>query len=432
VYQSEYKRKLTSPQDAVAAISSGATLIHGMATAEPPALLGAIAERLRSGDLKDISVYSLLPMKTAAETVLAEDLAHTVHAYSWFVSSSDRRLVDCGVNHFVPNEFHQVPRLIREFMEVDVVVTTVSPMDRAGFFTFGAVNDYISTAARHCKRLIVEVNPRMPRVFGDSILHISEVDAVVENESALPEGVLAEPRPESDVIGRSIAEMIPDGACIQLGIGGIPNAVAASLRGHKDLGIHTELFCPGMVDLIRRGAATGARKNIHNRKHVFTNALGDQDMYEFIDDNPSMESYPVSYTNSPEVIARNDYMVSINSTIQVDLEGQCNSEFLEGHQFSGTGGQLDYVRGAFNSKGGMSFIAFYSTARHDVSRIVPRLPAGCVVTTPRMDTHYLATEYGVVNLKGKSTSQRALDIISLAHPRYRDELMREAKGMCLL
>lgn len=433
VYQSEYKAKLTTPSDAVASIPHGATLIHGMAASEPPALLGAVADRARAGDLKDLKAYSLLPMQVAADTILAQDLAGVIHAYSWFVSGLDRGLVDCGLNYFVPNEFHQVPRLIRDFMEVDTVVTTVSPMDKAGFFTFGAVNDYISTAARHCKRLIVEVNPNMPRVFGDSLLHVSEVDAIVEHEAPLPETTPAEPKPEAEVIGRLIAELIPDGACLQLGIGGIPNAVAASLEHHQDLGLHTELFCPGMVDLIRKGVINGRRKNIHTRKHLFTNALGDRDMYDFIHDNPSCESYPVSYTNSPEVIARNDNMVSINSTIQVDLEGQCNSEFLEGHQFSGTGGQLDYVRGAFNSRGGLSVIAFYSTAHDDtVSRIVPRLPVGCMVTTPRMDTHYLATEYGIVNLKGKSTRQRALDIIGLAHPKFRDDLMKEAHSMCLL
>jgi itaconate CoA-transferase len=306
-------------------------------------------------------------------------------------------------------------------------------MDKAGFFTFGAVNDYISTAARHCGRLIVEVNPQMPRVFGDSLLHVSEVDAIVENDAPLPQLSPALPKPEAETIGKLIAEMIPDGACLQLGIGGIPNAVAACLENHKDLGIHTELFCPGMVDLIRKGAINGSRKNIHQRKHLFTNALGDQDLYDFIDDNPSMESYPVSYTNLPHVIAQNEKMISINSTIQVDLEGQCNSEFLDGSQFSGTGGQLDYVRGAFNSPGGMSFIAFYSTAQGGkVSRIVPRFVEGTMVTTPRMDTHYLVTEYGVTNLKGKSTRRRALDIIGLAHPDFREELLKEAEKMCLL
>jgi itaconate CoA-transferase len=273
----------------------------------------------------------------------------------------------------------------------------------------------------------------MPRVFGDALLHISEVDAVVEHEAPLAELIPAPPKPEAEAIGRLIAELIPDGATLQLGIGGIPNAVCRHLEGHRDLGIHTELMCPGMVHLIKKGVVNGRRKNFHTRKHLFTNALGDREMYEFLNDNPSMESYPVSYTNAPHIIARNNRMISINSTIEVDLLGQCNSEYLGGSEFSGTGGQLDFVRGAFNSREGKSIIAFYSTAHQgETSRIVPRFAPGTVITTPRMDTHFLATEYGVVNLKGKSTRDRALDIISLAHPRFREDLLAEAHKMKLL
>jgi itaconate CoA-transferase len=433
MYTQEYRQKLTTPEKAVGAIASGGTLVHAMATGEPPALLQAIAERVRAGDLREIKVFALLPMEHAARTILAEDLADRIISHSWFVSPADRCLIREGRNYFVPNEFHQLPRICRDFMEIDVTLTTVSPMDRAGFFSFGTTNDYISTAARHCRRLIVEVNPNMPRVFGDALLHVSEVDAIVENDLPLLEIVPSPPKPEAEVIGRLLAEMIPDGATLQLGIGGIPNAVVHYLEEHKDLGIHTELFCPGMMHLIKKGVVTGVKKNLHPRKHVFTNAMGDREMYEFMHDNPSMESYPVSYINDPHIIAKNDRMVSINSTIEVDLLGQCNSEYLGGSEYSGTGGQLDYVRGAFNSKGGMSIIAFYSTAHQgETSRIVPRFAPGTVVTTPRMDTHYLATEYGVVNLKGKSTRERALDIISLAHPKFREDLLQEAHSMRLL
>jgi itaconate CoA-transferase len=433
MYRAEYQKKLTSPQSAVKAVKDSSSIVHGMATGEPPALLEALADRLRAGDLKDINVFSLFPMAHAANTVLAPDLCDVVNSYCWFVSTADRGLVSTGLSYFIPNEFHQVPKLIEEFMEVDLVVTTVSPMDRAGFFTFGAINDYISTAARNCKRLVVEVNPRMPRVFGQSLLHISEVDAVVEHEAPLPEVKPAAPLPEAEAIGSRIAEMVPDGATLQLGIGAIPNAVCTYLEDHQDMGIHTELLCPGMAHLIRKGAVTGRRKNLHPMKHVFTNAIGDRELYEFMDDNPSMESYPVSYTNAPHIIARNDRMISINATLEVDLLGQCNSEYLGGHQFSGTGGQLDYVRGAFHSKGGKSIIAFYSTAHGgEVSRIVPWFHTGTVVTTPRMDTHFLVTEYGVANLKGKSTRERALEIIGLAHPRFRDDLLKEAEDMSLV
>jgi itaconate CoA-transferase len=433
MYKGDYQKKLTTPAKAVEPIAHGSTIVHGMGTGEPPALLGAIADRVRAGDLKALKIFSLLPMEHVGRTLLACDLSDRLSAYCWFVSGADRELVKCGQHHFVPNEFHQIPRLLRDFMKIEVAVTTVSPMDQAGFFSFGTVNDYISTAARCAKRLIVEVNHHMPRVFGDSLLHVSEVDAIVENDQPLIEIVPAKPKPEAETIGHIIAEMVPDGATIQLGIGGIPNALCLHLESHKDLGVHTELFCPGMMHLIKKGVITGRRKNLHPRKHVFTNALGDRAMYEFMHDNPSMESYPVSYTNDPHVIAQNDHMISINSTIEVDILGQCNSEYLGGFEFSGTGGQLDYVRGAFNSRGGKSIIAFYATA-HDggVSRVVPRFKPGTVVTTPRMDTHFLVTEYGAVNLKGKSTRERALDIINIAHPSFRDGLLKEAENMRLL
>jgi len=433
MYPSEYRKKLITPEKAAGLINDGDTLVHAMAVGEPPALLGAIADRVRSGHLQDIKVFSLLPMAHAGRTILAPDLADKIHHYSWFVSASDRELVRSGRYHFVPNEFHQIPRLCREFMEIDAALTTVSPMDKAGFFSFGATNDYISTAARCARRLIVEVNPRMPRVFGDSLLHVSEVDAVVEYDAPLLEVTPTSPKPEAEIIGGLIAQLIPNGATLQLGIGGIPNAVCHYLANHQDLGIHTELMCPGMVHLIKKGVITGRQKSLHPRKHVFTNALGDREMFEFMHDNPSMESYPVSYTNAPHIVAMNDKMISINSTIEVDLLGQCNSEYLGGFEFSGTGGQLDFVRGAFNSPGGKSIIAFYSTAhQEEISRVVPRLAPGTVVTTPRMDTHYLATEFGAVNLKGKSTGERALDIISLAHPKFRDDLLQEAQNMRLL
>jgi itaconate CoA-transferase len=235
------------------------------------------------------------------------------------------------------------------------------------------------------------------------------------------------------MIGKTIAEMVPDGACLQLGFGSLPNAVAAYLEGHKDLGIHTEIFSPAMVNLIKKGAVTGSRKSLHPWKHVFTTAFGDREMLDFMHDNPAMESYSVSYVNDPSVIAMNERMTSINAALQVDLTGQCNAEFLHGRQFSGTGGQLDFVRGAFNAKGGKSIIAFYSTAdQGTISRVVDRLEFGATVTTPRADTHYLVTEFGVANLKGRSTRERALSIIELAHPKFREDLLRKAEAMYLL
>jgi itaconate CoA-transferase len=318
-------------------------------------------------------------------------------------------------------------------MDTDVAMATVSPMDKAGFFSLGTANDYFSTAARTCRKLIVEVNRNMPRVFGDSFIHISEVVAVVENHVPLIELKIAEKKPEDDIIGPAIAARVPDGATIQLGIGNVPNAVARYLMDHKDIGIHTEMFTEGMVDLIESGVANGCRKTLHPNKHVFTTAAGTNRMYEFMDDNPAIESYSASHVCSPAVIAKHDTMVSINSVLEVDLLGQANAEHLEGSTFSGTGGQLDFVRGAFASKGGMSFLAFYATAKGGtISRVVPRLPEGAVVTTPRGDTHYLATEYGIVDLKGKSTRERALAIINIAAPQFRDQLTRAAEDMYLI
>jgi len=432
-YSAEYKKKLTTAEKAVGKIKNGDTLVYGSTISEPPALLAAIADRAREGDLKNIKVYASLPMEHSAKTVLSPDLSDCIQAYSFFVTAADRARIKVGLSYYVPNYIHQIPRLVSDFMDVDVVITTVSPMDSAGYFTFGAVNDYTSVAARNCKRLIVEVNENMPRVFGDSLLHISEVSAVVENHVPLLEMPVPETKPADETIAHYIAEMIPDGATIELGLGGIPNAIAHHLEGHKDLGIHTGVFVPAMVDLIEKGVITGRKKTLHPRKHVFMVAQGTKRMYDFINDNPSMESYPASYTEDPDIIAKNDNMISVNTIIEVDLTGQCNAEYMAGSQFSGTGGQLDFVRGAFNSKGGKSVQAFYSTARGGkASRIVPSFAPGTVITIPRMDTHYLATEYGVVNLKGKSTRDRALAIISIAHPKFRDDLLRQAEDMYLI
>ncbi|MEW6367764.1 MAG: acetyl-CoA hydrolase/transferase C-terminal domain-containing protein [Acidobacteriota bacterium] len=433
MHTDDYRRKLTSPESAVAAIRDNSTLFYGLVMAEPPALLEATAQRVRCGDLKKLTVFSSLPLRHSLSTLLSPDLVDRVDVMTCFVSGGERGLVRTALNLFVPSHLHQVPRLIRETMQVDVLITTVSPMDAAGYFTFGTANDFTSTAARCAKLLLVEVNQNMPRVFGDSLLHVSEVDAIVENHRQLMETPPEKPKPVDEIIGRRIAELVPDGGTIQLGIGALPNTVASFLENHKDLGIHTEAFGPGMVSLIKKGAVTGARKTLHPRKHVFTFALGDREMLDFMHDNPAVESYPVSHTNHPSVIAMNDNLISINSVIEVDLLGQCNAEHLGGHQFSGTGGQLDFVRGAYDSKGGKSILAFHSTAgKGEISRIVPRLASGTQVTTPRMDVHYLVTEHGTANLKGKSTRDRALATIELAHPKFRAELLRAAEDMYLL
>lgn len=426
---------MTTPERAVQKIKNGDIIVHGTTVAEPPALLAAVANRARAGSLRGIKIYSFNPGKIAEKTYLAADLCDCVEVYSWFVSKANRSQSAVGLTQFIPSYLHQVPRFIKENMKVDVAMTTVSPMDKAGFFTFGTANDFTSTAAREAKTLIVEVNRNMPRVFGDSLVHISEVDVVVENHVPLIPTSLATPKPEDAIIGKAIAELIPDEAVLQLGIGNLPNAITPYLTKHKDLGIHTELFGPGMVELIKKGVINGRKKTLHPRKHVFSVAYGTQDTFEFMNDNPSIESYPSSYVMDPYVIAKNDNMVAINSILEVDLTGQCNAEQIAGFQYSGTGGQLDFVRGAYAARGGLSIMAFYSTAtvrNCPVSRVVARLKSDAAVTTPRNDTQYLATEYGVVNLKQKSVRERAEAIISIAHPMFRDDLMKKALRMGLM
>ncbi|HNW92642.1 MAG TPA: acetyl-CoA hydrolase/transferase C-terminal domain-containing protein, partial [bacterium] len=366
-----------------------------------------------------------------ASTLIAPDLCDCVQTNAWFVSGAVRNLVKVGLVHYVPAYFHQIPRLIRDYVKPDVVVTMVSPMDAAGYFSFGS-GSYIIDAARTGKHIIVEVNRHLPRVFGDSLIHVSEVHAIVEHHAPLPDATIPDPRPEDAVIGERIAGLIPDAAVLQLGIGGLPNALCGSLRHHRDLGVHSELIGPGMVELIRAGVITGRKKNYHPHKHLFCMPYGTADTFAHLNDNPAMEAYSAEYIMDPNVIARNDRMVAINSIIEVDLTGQCNAESIDGSQFSGTGGQLDFIRGAYASRGGVAILAFYATAKSGtVSRVVPVLPAGAAVTTPRMDVHYLVTEYGAVNLKGISSAERAKAIVSLAHPQFRDDLLRAAEEMNL-
>ena len=431
-YFAEYRRKLTTAEAATGAVENGETIVYGMTVAAPPALLRALADHLRAEDVRDLETYTFLPLEHVAQTIFAPDLCDCIRNNSWFVGPWDRSYIREGMIYFVPSFLHEIPSLCRS-MDIHTVMTTVSPMDKAGFFSFGTSNDYITTAARCGKRLLVEVNENMPRVFGDSLLHIAEVDAVVENHVPLLELKIAPPKPEDEVIGKAIAELVPDGACLQLGIGALPNAVARSLTNHRGLGIHSELFVPGMYELIQCGAVTGRRKNLHRGKHVFTTCTATREVYEFMSDNPSIASYPADYACSPPVIAQNDNMIAVNSTLEVDLTGQCNAESLAGQQYTGTGGQLDFVWGAYHSRNGKSIMAFYATAKGGtISRVVPRLAEGAAVTTPRTETQYLATEFGIVNLKGRSTRERALDIISIAHPDFRDDLLREAEDMHLV
>lgn len=432
-FEAEYRKKLISPEKAAGLIRENDFLIPGMALAEPAALFSAIAARLSSGDLKKLRAFCLFPTEVACKSVLSAELCDCVEAVSAFASPGERGLVRTGLHQYVPCHFHQVPRLIAEHFPPDVCVTTVSPMDRAGFLSFGTANDYTSTAALMAKKLIVEVNPNMPRVFGRSTVHVSRVAAIVENDAPLFSFAPAPVTDTDRAIGKLVADMVPDGATLQIGTGAVPQAVTNLLADRKDLGVHSELLLPELAGLIAKGVATGRKKTLLPERHAFTAAQGGREILELIHDNPAFESHPVSWLNNPAVIAQNDNMVSINAILQVDLLGQANAEAIEGQQFSGTGGQLDFVRGAYASKGGKSILAFHSTAKGgEVSRVVPRLGENAVITTPRQDVHWLVTEYGAANLKGKSLGQRALAIIDLAHPDFREGLLREAEAMRLL
>jgi itaconate CoA-transferase len=434
-----YQSKLTTPDQAVSSIASGSTLSIAMAMAAPPALLKALAERAAAGQVDDIKAYYFEANRIVADTILRYELMDRIHPHCMFLSGTERALIRRGeedggrkVVDYVPNNFHQATRILTEEVSVDTFVCTVSPMDSHGYFSFGTGNDYSTAVARAARRLIVEVNQHMPRVHGiAAALHVSEVDAIVENHVPLLELPNPSPAPEDAVIGRTIAELVPDGACLQMGVGALPNLLCAELRDRRHLGIHTEALNPGLVDLVLCGAVDNSRKAVSVGKTVFTFAMGQKAMYDFLHDNPAVESGPVAWVNDPRTIRQNDGAISINATIQIDLTGACNSEHMLGHQYSASGGQLDFVRGAYASKGGKSIIATRSTAaRGKLSRIVPRLDGP--VTTPRIDTHYIVTEYGAVNLKGRSSSERATALIGLAHPQFRDELARAAKALHLI
>lgn len=433
-WQAEYRRKLRTPEQAVAPIAADAQVVLGVALSHPPALLEALAARLRAGDLRELAVLYTYALAPLASTLLAPELAAAVRPKTTFLTAADRAWEAASggaVLEYLPGYLHQIPRLLEERIDVDTFLAVSSPMDGDGFLGLGPCIAYAAAAARKARRVVVEVNERCPRIPGDAALHISEVDAVVEHTEPLFAVPRRPSRPADEKIGRAIADEIPDGATLQLGVGALPDALTTCLGGHRDLGIHTELFTPGMQGLIEQGVVTGRRKTLLPQRHVFTLALGDARLYEFLDGNAALEGRPCSFTNDPVVIAENDRMISVNSILEVDLYGQVNAEFLDGHEFSGVGGQHDFVSGAYRSKGGKSFLAFHATAHEGrISRVVPQLTN--VVTDPRMDVQYLVTEHGLVNLKGRTTRERAELIVSIADPRFRDELLREAKQRRLL
>ncbi len=425
-----YRDKYRTPQEIAELFKSGDTCLSNGQVTEPIAILDALAERAKQENLTDIGHYLLLPMREQKymEAGMETHIRHISH----FVSGFDREAIWEGRADYLPGCYSQVPGIWREILEgPDVFYCTVSPMDRHGYFSCGTAAD-LSEIRRKAKLLLLEVNPTMPRTFGSHI-HLSEADAVTENDTPITEVKPAPVTEEDRAIGTMIAEEIPDGATLQLGIGGIPNAVAGALTDKHDLGIHSEMFCDSIADLMEAGVITNSRKKIHRGKSVVTFTFGSRRTYDFLDDNPGVEFLPVDYVNDPRVISQNDHVISINSCMEIDLFGQVCSETIGPKNFSGAGGQVDFIRGAAASKGGKSFLAFKSAAKKgQVSKIKATLTEGSCVTTTRNDVDYIVTEYGMVRLRGMTCAQRAKALISIAHPNFRDELTYAAKKMHLL
>jgi itaconate CoA-transferase len=431
LYESEYKSKLMTADAAVRLIPARGTLSMGMAISEPPALLQALEGRIKAGEIENLRLYYSHSAPAAMMTILKYEYLNVIKPHPFFPTVIERELARRGlaenrrVLFYMPGNFSAMPRILAE-IGIDAFVVMVAPMDKGGFFSCGTNGDYTIPTARSAKRLIVEVNPRMPRVFGDSSIHISAVTAIVEHESVLTELPARAVNDLDRAIGKHILELVPDRATLQIGVGGVPNAVCSGLSNHKDLGIHTELMTSPVAALIQSGAVTNKYKSINRYKNIYTLAAGDAKLYEFLHDNSSMEVYPVDYVNDPYVIGRNDRVVSINAFLQVSLDGEVNSETVNGKQYSAPGGQLDFVRGAQLSRQGKSILAAYSTAAGGtVSRIVPQIEGPA--TDPRADTQYIVTEYGVADMRGKSSPERAEALIAIAHPRFRDELRQRAR-----
>ncbi|TYO97354.1 acetyl-CoA hydrolase/transferase family protein [Desulfallas thermosapovorans] len=424
-----YKRKLVAVEEAVQVIKSGDNVVLPLGCGEPPALLEAMARRHH--ELEDVKVHQMLPIREAS--YLKPEMNRSFRHVSWFTSGSNRQAVNEGRADFMPGHFHEYPYFFQKYIDVDVFMGTVSPMDERGYFSFGVSVDYTTTAASQARVIILEVNPNMPRTRGESLIHISEVDYIVENNNPIPELPIPALTENDRIIGGFIAELVEDGSTIQLGIGAMPNAVAEALQSKKNLGIHTEMVTDGMVDLVESGAVTGSKKTLHPGKIIGSFAAGTKRLYDFMNDNPLVEMYPVSYVNDPYIIGQNYKMVSINATLQVDLLGQCASETIGPRQYSATGGQTDFARGCLRSPGGKGFIALHSTAKKgQISKIVPMLHHGAVVSCSKNDVDHVVTEYGVAKLRGKTARERALALISIAHPDFRSELRAAARKMDLI
>lgn len=424
--QKLYKSKLFSAEAAVQALKSNQRIYVGGGTGFPleleKALIGR-ADQLRNLEIVSVATFS-------GGEYLDEKYRDSFRNRALFIGPNARKAVNEGRADYVPIFLSQCPALFTNGqLPLDAALIQVTPPDAHGWCSFGVEVGVTKPAAEAAKLVIAEINPNMPRVLGDSFIHVSRIDMAVEVDYKLPEAVFPKSTPEVNRIAEYIAEMIPDGATLQLGIGAIPNAVLKMLDEKQDLGIHTELFSDGVIELVAKGIITNERKTLHPRKTVAGFLFGSQKLYDFVHDNAMIELRPTNYINDPFVIAQNDSMMAINSAIEIDLTGQVVADSIGDRFYSGIGGQIDFIRGAAHSKGGKSMIALPSTAKGDqLSRITTRLNPGGGVVTSRGDVEYVVTEYGVANLRGKSISERAKALTHIAHPDFRDELKTFAKS----
>ncbi len=426
----DYKKKLCSAEEAVSVVKSGDRVYISGNAATPYVLMKALAQR--KDELSNVELVHVLLM--GEDPLSKPEMEGHFRHNSLFVGPADRKAINEGRADYVPIFLHQIPDLFYSGqMPVDVAILHLSPPDEHGFMSYGVEVLASKAAAEKAKMVIAQVNDQMPRVLGDSFIHVSRVHKIVEVSEPLPE---LERTPMTEVelrIGQYIADLIDDGCTLQLGIGGIPDAVLASLKNRRELGIHTEMVSDGVMEAIEAGIITGSRKTLHPYKVIMTFVLGSKRLYDFVDNNPIFEAHPTDYTNHPFIVAQNEKMVAINSAIEVDITGQICSDSIGTYIYSGFGGQVDFIRGAAHSKGGKPIIALPSTAKDgEISRIVPYLKQGAGVVTTRADVRYVVTEYGVAYLYGKNLQERTKALINIAHPKFRADLIKEAKKRNLL
>lgn len=416
-----YQQRTVSAQEAVGRIRSGDRVVVMHACGEPSHLLDAMVDNAQA--YENVEIVHMVAMGKAAYAQPGME-GHFRHN-ALFVGGTTRAAIAQGRGDFTPCFFSEAPSFFASTLPVDVALITVTPPNEQGKCSLGISVDYTMDAVRHAKTVIAQVNPQMPFTCGQTTVDVADIDCFVWRDEPLI--TLAPPSigPVEEAIGKNVASLVRDGDTLQLGIGAIPDAVLKFLTDKKDLGIHSEMFSDGVVDLAEAGVITNARKTLHPGKYVVTFLMGTRRLYDFVDRNPDIYLAPVDYVNDPFVIAQNDNMVSINSCVQVDLMGQIASESIGLTQISGTGGQVDFIRGAARSRGGRSIIAMPSTVKGKTSKIVPFLDHGAAVTTGRCDADYVVTEYGVAALKGRTLRDRARALIAIAHPDFRGELQEE-------